>query len=141
MIEEKIKKNYSVKEVSNKFNISEHTVRYYTDIGLIPTLKRDKNNKRIFDEDSLNWLSLILCFRNCGMSIESIKEYERLCSLGDSTIEDRYNIILDQQKLAEETYENAKKTLDTINNKVKYYQKILDGTEIDHSNPYNFLKD
>ena len=44
----------TVKEVSKKFNISEYTLRYYTDENLIPSIKRDKNNIRVFDEESLN---------------------------------------------------------------------------------------
>lgn len=127
-----------VKEVSNKYNISEHTLRYYTDAGLIPTVKRDKNNSRIFNKDSLNWLSLVICFRNCGMSIESIKEYERLCLIGDSTLQDRYKIILDQKKEAQEAFEQAKITLDFMNNKVKYYEDIINGKKEDTTNPYNW---
>ena len=62
----------TVKDVAKKFNISEHAVRYYSDENLIPNLKRDKNNNRIFDEEALNWIHGIICLRNCGMSIKSI---------------------------------------------------------------------
>lgn len=36
--------------------MSVHTVRYYCDCSLVPNLKRDKSDNRIFDEESLNWL-------------------------------------------------------------------------------------
>src|SRR5574344_843876 len=96
----------SVKDVANKFSISEHTVRYYTDSGLIPTIKRDKNNNRVFYDESINWLYLVLCFKYCGMSIKSIKEYEILCSVKNSTLKKRYNIILGQKDKAMKEYEN-----------------------------------
>jgi hypothetical protein len=47
-------KMYTVKEVAKLLNMTEHTVRYYTDMGLVPSLKRDKNGNRLFDEKSKN---------------------------------------------------------------------------------------
>ena len=43
---------YTVKEIAKLLNLSEHTVRYYCDMGLVPSLKRNKNGNRIFDEAS-----------------------------------------------------------------------------------------
>lgn len=42
---------------------------------LIPTLKRDSNGKRLFDEDGIAYLQGIVFLRNCGMSINGIHEY------------------------------------------------------------------
>jgi Predicted transcriptional regulators len=47
---------YTVKEIAKLLDMTEHTVRYYTDMGLVPSLKRDKNGNRLFDEESKNWL-------------------------------------------------------------------------------------
>ncbi len=47
---------YTVKEVAKLLDLTEHTVRYYTDKGLVPSLQRDKNNNRLFDQQSINWL-------------------------------------------------------------------------------------
>ena len=67
---------YSIKEFAEKFNVTEHTVRYYTDIGLLPC-RRDNQNRRLFDEESENWMQGITCLKGCGASIEDIKEYCR----------------------------------------------------------------
>ncbi|SHK05268.1 MerR family transcriptional regulator [Propionispora hippei] len=64
---------YTVKEVAEKLCLTEHTVRFYTDKGLVPSLQRDKNNNRFFDEDSIDWLICVKCLKECGMSIDSIK--------------------------------------------------------------------
>jgi len=44
------KKAISAKEVVRKFNISYHTVNYYTAMGLLTVLGK-KGNERFFDED------------------------------------------------------------------------------------------
>lgn len=41
---------YTVKEIAKLLNMSEHSVRYYCDTGLVPSLKRNKNGSRIFNE-------------------------------------------------------------------------------------------
>jgi DNA-binding transcriptional MerR regulator len=88
---------YTIKETAKLMEMTEHTLRYYTDKGLVPTVKRDKNNNRLFDDESINWLTGIKYLRASGMSIEAIKEYIDLCLEGDSTIEQRYQIILKQK--------------------------------------------
>lgn len=42
---------YTVKQFAEMFNTTEHTIRYYTDIGLLPC-QRDGGNRRVFDEES-----------------------------------------------------------------------------------------
>lgn len=43
---------YTMKEFAELFQISEHTVRYYTDIQLLPC-QRDAGNRRILDRKSV----------------------------------------------------------------------------------------
>nr|WP_261300575.1 MerR family transcriptional regulator [Paenibacillus andongensis] len=66
---------HSVKEVAKLFNLTEHSIRFYTDKGLVPDLQRDKNNNRIFNNDSIKWLIGAKNFKKCGMSVEDIKKY------------------------------------------------------------------
>jgi DNA-binding transcriptional MerR regulator len=49
---------YTIKEVSEKTGLTYHTIRYYTDEGLIPEVVRDKNNNRLFNERSIGSVQL-----------------------------------------------------------------------------------
>ena len=129
---------YTVKEVSKQFKLSEHTIRFYTDKNLIPMLKRDKNNIRLFDEESINCLIAVKHLRDTGMSIEAIKEYINLCMKGDSTIKERKIIIMKQRNIAEKQLQEAKKRLDYLNKKVELYEKISEGIIDDTMNPRNW---
>lgn len=57
----------NVKNVAERLGVSEYTIRYYTNEDLIPHLKRDKNNSRVFDEESIKWLEMIILLRTCGI--------------------------------------------------------------------------
>lgn len=117
----------TVKEVAASLNLTEHTVRYYTDKHLIPDLKRDKNNKRLFDEAAINWLLCIKHLRKCGMPIEDIKVYIDLCLEGESTIEERYEIMRNQKEVAQAQLEEAKQRAKYIEDKTKNYYDIMNG--------------
>jgi DNA-binding transcriptional MerR regulator len=116
---------YTIKDVAKSLCVTEHTLRYYTDQELIPTIKRDKNNNRVFDEESLAWLRLIVCLRGCGMAIKSIKKYIDLYLVGDSTLNERYEIIKRQEKIAAEEYKKSKDRFDFIQKKKKYYENLI----------------
>lgn len=126
---------YTVKEISKLLNMTEHTVRYYTDMGLVPTLKRDKNGNRLFDEQSKNWLIGIKNLRGSGMSIQAVKDYVNLCLQGNSTLEIRYEIILDQKKQLEKQLKEMNERYQYIEHKAKWYDDIINHRIPDNSNP------
>lgn len=116
---------YTVKEAAARTNLTEYAVRFYTDEGLVPTLKRDKNNRRQFDESAIGWLTTVKCLRECGMSIVEIKAYCDLCLEGDDTISERYEIISKRKEIALEQIEEAKQRLEHIEHKLKYCCDIM----------------
>ena len=130
---------YTLKQFARMFNTTEHTIRYYTDIGLLPC-KRDQGNRRVFNEESVNWMQGITCLKGCGASIEDIKEYCDLCRQPESreTLCARYQIILRQREQAYQRIEEAKATAAYMDEKVQHYQQILSGLIPDDSNPQNW---
>ncbi|MGC7873263.1 MerR family transcriptional regulator [Desulfosporosinus sp. SYSU MS00001] len=116
---------YTVKEIAQKTNLTEHTIRYYTDKGLVPNIQRDKYNNRLFDEESLNWLIRVKYLKDCGMSIKDIKHFVDLYLEGDSSIPLRYEIILKYKEIAREQLEEAIRRVEFMEEKAKRYHKII----------------
>ncbi|MBQ4088854.1 MAG: MerR family transcriptional regulator [Clostridia bacterium] len=116
---------YNVHQVAEKFGISAHTLRYYDNAGLFPDMQRDKNGARIFTDEQLEWLNIVMCLRSTGLSIADIRHYLALCAQGDSTIEERYQIILAQKKRAEEERAEIDKKLEVLSRKAAYYEKLI----------------
>ena len=133
---------YTLKQFAEMFNTTEHTIRYYTDINLLPC-QRDKGNRRIFNEESVNWRQGIACLKGCGASIEDIKEYCDLCRLPESgeTLYARYQIILRQREQAYKRIEEANATAAYMDEKVQHYEQILSGLIPDDSNPAYWTED
>ena len=85
---------YTMKEACEQTQLPYETLKFYCNQGLVPNVKRDKNNRRIFDERDIAWINSLNCLKNCGMSISEMKEYIELCLMGESTIPER-KVILD----------------------------------------------
>lgn len=132
---------YTVKQFASMFHTTEHTVRYYTDSGLLPC-QRDERNRRVFDEESVNWMQGIVCLKSCGASIEDIKDYCRLCLLEESkdNLQARYYIFLKQRQEAYQRLQEVQTTIDYMNHKIKHYEDIPSGKTSDDSNPKNWSR-
>ncbi len=133
-------KLYSVQEVAKMYDISKHTIRYYTDLGLIPSVQRDENNNRVFSREALNWVEGCICLKGCGMSIKDLKKYGELCLKGDSTLQERYEMVAACRDKAREQVRTAQKMLDYAERKVKHYENIISGKTSDNSNPSDWTK-
>jgi len=132
---------YTVKDVAKLLDLTEHTVRFYTDKGLVPNLQRDKNNNRLFNDDAINWLTGAKRLKKCGMSVEDIKKYVELSLAGDSTIEERYEMIRKQKEAVLKQLEEVKLMAEYITNKEKHYRDILNLEIPDDTNPANWQND
>jgi DNA-binding transcriptional MerR regulator len=128
--------DYTIKQFAEMFQTTEHTLRYYTDIGLLPC-KRDGGNRRVFDDASANWMRGITYLKKCGASLQDIKEYCRLCQLEESeeNLRARYCMIKNQQEQAHQRAAEAKAVADYIDYKVEHYEDILAGLAPDDMNP------
>ena len=130
---------YTIKQMAEMFDVTEHTLRFYTDKGLLPC-ERDSGNRRVFNEESVNWMQGIKCLKGCGASIEDIQEYCRLCLLEESeeNLRARYAIIKKQRAEAYKRLEEAKATVKYMDEKMAHYEDVLAGRTVDDTNPKNW---
>lgn len=42
--------------------------------GLVPNVKRDKINRRVFDAHDIAWIKDLVCLKKCGMCIQEMKD-------------------------------------------------------------------
>lgn len=128
---------YTIKEVAEKMDISEHTLRFWAKSGFFPFVKRDQNNIRQFSDNDLEWVKIVKCLRSVGTENKAIKRYIDLCIVGDSTIEERYKIILDTKEKALLQMDELKKQLAILEYKENFYKNLIKNNLKDTWNPMN----
>ena len=112
----------TITEVSEKFDLSQDTLRYYERVGLIPYVNRTKSGSRDYSEESCKWIELAKCMRLSGVPIETLIEYCALTQQGDSTITSRKELLVEERKKLMVKMEDMVKTLDRLNYKIGRYE-------------------
>ena len=108
----------TITEVSKKYDLSQDTLRYYERIGLIPTVNRNKSGIRDYTDEDCKWVEFIKCMRGAGLPIEVLIEYVALFQEGESTIQARKEILIDQREKLLARMEEMQKTLERLNFKI-----------------------
>jgi DNA-binding transcriptional MerR regulator len=112
----------TISEVSKKCEISADTLRYYERIGLIPKIYRNGNGIREYTEEDCRWIEFVKCMRGAGIQVEALIEYIKLFQEGDSTIEARKKILIEQRDHLIDNIEKMQKALERLNFKIKRYE-------------------
>lgn len=115
----------TIKEVSEKYRVTQDALRYYERAGMIPPVTRTAGGIRDYQDEDLAWVELALCMRSAGLSGEAISEYVRLSRLGNSTIKDRLALLQGQRELLLEQQRQIAGTLDRLNYKISRYEDAL----------------
>lgn len=118
---------YSMKQVCAETNMTYQTLKYYCNEGLIPNVKRDNNNRRIFDEHDVKWIKDLVCLKKCGMSIQEMKDYLALCLQGESTIPKRKEMLTLKQEALRTSVHELEDSIAYIDWKQNFYDEVLSG--------------
>ena len=112
-------------KVSEKFGISQDTLRYYERVGLIPPVTRTPSGIRDYQESDLGWVENAVCMRNAGVPIEALIEYVKLYQMGDTTFEARRQLLQEQYDALQEQKEQIEETMKRLAYKVSRYEKAV----------------
>ena len=115
----------TIKEVSEKYSVTQDTLRYYERAGMIPPVTRTAGGIRDYQDGDLAWVELALCMRSAGLSVEAISEYVRLARLGDGTIKDRLALLQSQREGLLERQSQIAQALERLDHKIARYEDAL----------------
>lgn len=118
---------YSMKQVCEETNMTYQTLKYYCNEGLIPNVKRDSNNRRVFDERDVKWIKDLVCLKRCDMSIQEMKDYLALCLQGESTIPQRKEMLARKQEALRTSIQELEDSIAYIDWKQNFYDEVLSG--------------
>jgi DNA-binding transcriptional MerR regulator len=109
---------YTIKQVSEKTALSPHVLRYYENEGLLPSISRSRNGIRRYTEHDLEWLGLICCLKNTGMSIKQIRVFVELSLEGDKTLKQRVEMLKEHKRLVEARIAEMQAHLEKVTKKI-----------------------
>lgn len=113
---------YTISEMANLLGVAPSTLRYYDKEGLLPFMERSGGGMRVFTDKDYEILKIIHCLKASGMQIRDIREFIRLVSLGDESIDARLELFRKRRLEVEKQMAELRETLDVVNFKCWYYE-------------------
>ena len=125
MAEERL---FTMMQVCRELGMTYQTLKFYCNQGLVPNVKRDRNNRRVFSTSDVEWLRGLTCLKRCGMSIEEMRTYLELCLKGPASIPERKMMLAEVQESID--YIDAKQTFydDVLAGRTEYVSNLLPRT-------------
>jgi len=121
-------------QVCRELGMTYQTLKFYCNQGLVLNVKRDKNNRRVFDEHDVEWVRSLTRLKRCGMSIEEMRDYLELCLQGPASIPQRKEMLAEKRERLGEQMEQIHESMDYIDWKQDFYDEILAGGQPYYSN-------
>lgn len=125
---------YSMKEACTLTNMTYENLKFYCNEGLVPNVKRDRRNYRVFNEHDIKWIQSLNCLKSCGMSIAEMKQYLALCMEGEGTIPERKVILAEKKETLLQSITELQKAVAYIDWKQRFYDDVLSGKTAYYSN-------
>ncbi len=118
---------YTMMQTCKETDMTYQALKFYCNEGLVPNVKRDSNNRRVFDERDVKWIKDLTCLKKCGMSIQEMKEYLDLCLQGESTIPQRKIMLAQKQEALRSSIQELEDSIAFIDWKQNFYDEVLSG--------------
>ncbi|ALB29224.1 MerR family transcriptional regulator [Companilactobacillus heilongjiangensis] len=113
---------YSIGEVAEKTGLSSYTLRYYDKEGLMPFVHRGNGGRREFTDDDMDFVDLIACLKETGMSLKEIREFINMSMAGNDTLQARLEMFKRQRDEVMKQIEQSQRYLKKLDYKVKYFE-------------------
>lgn len=115
----------TIGEVSRKYGLSVDTLRYYEKVGLIGPISKNRSGIRDYEQANIRQIEFVKCMRSANLPIEALTRYMQLYEEGDSTLEERRKILVEQKENVIKKMEELEKAKEKLIYKIDLYDKQL----------------
>lgn len=96
--------------------------------GPFALVARAENGYRVFTEEDFAWLDTIACLKGTGMELKDIRTFIRWCMQGDSTLQNRLDLILARKREVESQISQLRGYLNKLEQKIDHYRQALNAS-------------
>ena len=122
-------KNYTIREISEMFELPSSTLRYYESEGLLPEVPKSSSGQRIYSDEHVERLKCIICFKRTGMTIPQLRKFFIYEADEAAHIDKIISLLKDQEQIVNEKLIQLQKDSAHVHHKVEYYSEIKHALE------------
>ncbi|MFB7055154.1 MULTISPECIES: MerR family transcriptional regulator [Streptomyces] len=114
---------YTISEVEARTGLTQHTLRWYERIGLMPHVDRSHSGQRRFSDKDLHWLAFVGKLRATGMSVADMVRYAELVREGEHTVDQRRELLEQTRREVRARITELNDALAVLDFKIDMYAK------------------
>ena len=99
-------------------------MRYYEQENLIIP-KRNAVNCRCYSDNDIKWISFIKRLKDTGMPIKEIKQYAKLRAMGESSLCERMEMLINHRKALNNQILLLQEHMSKLDDKITFYQNEM----------------
>ena len=122
-------KNYTIREISEMFELPSSTLRYYESEGLLPEVPKSSSGQRIYSDEHVERLKCINCFKRTGMTIPQLRKFFIYEADEAAHIDKIISLLKDQEQIVNEKLIQLQKDSAHVHHKGEYYSEIKHALE------------
>src|SRR3970040_769771 len=121
-----IEATYAIGEISRLVELSQRTIRYYEEIGLLHSVRRIENGKRVYTDDDVRRLKFINRLKVLGLSLAEMIKLEKIyrTQRNNREVIPKLLAILDERAIQ---IDDRISQLVALKNEIRQYQGRLRG--------------
>lgn len=123
--------NYTIGAFADLTKLSIHTLRYYEKEKLIIP-SRKENGRRCYSENDVAWIQFIKRLKDTGMPIKAIQQYALLRSAGDTSLQERMEMLISHRTALQAEIAKLQEHLGKLDDKIDFYQKEIQQKLLKH---------
>ena len=112
-------KNYTIREISEMFELPSSTLRYYESEGLLPEVPKSSSGQRIYSDEHVERLKCINCFKRTGMTIPQLRKFFIYEADEAAHIDKIISLLKDQEQIVNEKLIQLQKYTAHVHHKVE----------------------
>lgn len=114
----------SIAQVAGATGLSTHALRYYERAGLmLDPVDRASSSHRRYSAGDVSWVEFLTKLRSTGMPIATVREYADLVRRGDSTTDDRLELLSRHRMTVLAQLDEITRSLAAIDKKIALYKE------------------
>jgi DNA-binding transcriptional MerR regulator len=113
----------NIGEVVRLIGLSEHTLRYYEKVGLLPPIRRDASGNRLFTPEDIRWMEFLVKLRQTRMPLRQMLHHTGLVRQSDATLAERRAMLEAHERQVRATIVQMNECLGVLQNKLDMYRQ------------------
>ena len=123
----KVVSGLTIKEVSETYDISADTLRYYEQIGLLKNIHRNQSGRRVYTKLDLEWLEWVKRLKSTGMPLEKMQDFAQFRLQGEQTLKQRQELLIAHSVQLKQEIQRFNQEQSIVDYKIEVYaQKMLE---------------